>query len=299
MRIAVVGAGISGLGAALSLSEDHDVRVYEQEGRPGGHANTVEVPFGQASQPVDTGFIVYNARNYPNLTSLFTELAVPTKWSDMSFGFSLNGGQLEYACDNADKIFAQRWRAFDPRFLKVVREILHFCRTAPGELAAGRLDGLSLGYWLDRRRYSRRFTERFLLPMGGAIWSTRLDRMLAFPAENFVGFFCNHDLMTGMDSAQRWRTVDGGSREYVRRVHARLGPRVELGRRVVSVDYERIDWVVERVGFEIFTDKVSRRVVFHVADGDREAVHALLEPRVKLTEPTTFLGQALRDWFRR
>jgi len=235
MKIAVVGAGISGMGAALALSERHDVRLFEREGRLGGHANTVEARFDCEAQPVDTGFIVYNRRNYPNLTALFEHLDVPTKWSDMSFGFSLNDGKCEYACDNLDTIFAQRWRAFDPRFLNTFREILRFTRLAPKDMAAGRLAGRSLGDWLDERRFSPWFRERFLLPMGGAIWSTCVADVLHFPAENFVHFFSNHDLMTGLDPAQRWRTVDGGSREYVRRIHQRLGPRAQAGRAVVAV----------------------------------------------------------------
>jgi len=236
MKIAVVGAGISGLGAALALSEQAEVQLFEREGRIGGHANTVDVAFPDGVQPVDTGFIVYNRHNYPNLCALFDHLEVPTHWSDMSFGFSLGPGRFEYACDNLDKLFAQRWRAFDPRHVAMLRQILRFIRQAPADMREGRLDGLSLGDWLDWRGYSAWFRERFLLPMGGAIWSTPTQRMLDFPAVNFISFFCNHDLMTGLDPAQRWRTVTGGSREYVRRAHAMLGPRVEMGRAVVSVE---------------------------------------------------------------
>jgi len=238
MKIAVVGAGIAGMGAALALSEHHDVRLYEREPRFGGHANTASVQFGsgrEGAEPVDTGFIVYNHRNYPNLTALFEHLEVPTKWSDMSFGFSLNDGACEYACDSLDTIFAQRWRAFDPRFLNTFREIIRFTRLAPRDLASGRLSGRSLGAWLDDRRFSPWFRERFLLPMGGAIWSTCVADVLHFPAENFVHFFTNHDLMTGLDPSQRWRTVAGGSREYVSRLTARLGDRAQAGREVVSV----------------------------------------------------------------
>lgn len=235
MKIAIVGAGISGLGAALALTETHDVRVYERAGRPGGHANTLDAELNGTRVAVDTGFIVYNARNYPNLCALFEALDVPTKWSDMSFGFSLRGGACEYACDSLDKIFAQRWRALDPRFIGFTREILRFLRQAPADLDAGRLDGRSLGDWLEDRRYSDWFRKRFLLPMGGAIWSTSASEVLAFPARNFVRFFVNHDLMTGLSPAQRWRTVDGGSRAYVGRLTDRLGDRVMVGREVVSV----------------------------------------------------------------
>lgn len=235
MKIAVIGAGISGLGAAYALSRDHDVRVFEQAGRIGGHAHTVDVDYADGRQPVDTGFIVYNHRNYPNLTSLFEHLDVPTKWSDMSFGFSLNGGECEYACDNLDKVFAQRWRMFHPRFVQTFTEILRFTKIAPKDLAAGKMEGLTLSEWLEMRRFSRWFRERFLLPMGGAIWSTSLRDILEFPAESFVRFFVNHDLMTGLDPAQRWRTVDGGSRSYVTRLVAKLGPRVVIDRGAVSV----------------------------------------------------------------
>ena len=235
MKIAIIGAGISGLGAALALSEQHDVRVFERDGRIGGHANTVDVTFPDGVQPVDTGFIVYNHQNYPNLTALFQHLDVPTRWSDMSFGFSLNNGACEYACDSLGKIFAQRWRVMDPRFLNTFREILKFTKLAPKDLKEGRLEGLSLGAWLDGRGFSAWFRDRFLLPMGGAIWSTCLSEMESFPAESFIRFFVNHDLMTGLDSAQRWRTVEGGSREYVKRLVAKLGPRVVVNRPVAQV----------------------------------------------------------------
>ena len=235
MNIAIVGAGITGLGAALALAPENQVVLFEREDRLGGHANTAEATFPDGTQQVDTGFIVYNYRNYPNLSSLFGHLDVPTQWSDMSFGFSLKGGQMEYACDSLDKLFAQRWRAIDPRYLGVLREILRFNKVGPEDLKDGRLAGLTLEEWLDERRFSRWFRERFLLPMGGAIWSLCLGEALRFPAESFVRFFVNHDLMTGLDPAQRWRTVSGGSREYVHRASAKLGPRTVLGREVVAV----------------------------------------------------------------
>ena len=239
MTVAVIGAGISGMGAALALAESgQNVRLFEAADRLGGHANTVEASFPDGVQPVDTGFIVYNLKNYPNLTALFEHLEVPTKWSDMSFGFSLMGGSCEYACDGLDTIFAQRWRAMDPRFLRCFWEILRFTKIAPRDFDAGRLSGLSLGDWLAQGRWSRWFRERFILPMGGAIWSTPVQGMLDFPAESFVRFFINHDLMTGLDPAMRWRTVDGGSREYVRRVAERLGERAVTGRAAVGVSRE-------------------------------------------------------------
>ena len=229
MKIAVIGSGAAGLGAALALSDSADVMLFERDARFGGHANTVEINHTGAAMTVDTGFIVYNDRNYPNLAALFQHLGVATKWSDMSFGFSLGDGRLEYACDSPDKVFAQRRNAFNPVFVWGFREVLRFCKVAPRDLAAGRAAGLSLGGWLAERRFSTWFRERFILPMGGAIWSTPTDRMMAFPAESFLRFFANHDLYTGLDAAMRWRTVEGGSREYVSRVIDRLGARAHCG----------------------------------------------------------------------
>lgn len=236
LKIAVIGAGVTGLGAALALSEKHDVHVFERENRAGGHANTVNVTFGDDVQPVDTGFIVFNERNYPNLCALFEHLGVRTQWSDMSFGFSLGNGAFEYACDTLDTIFAQRWRVADPRFLRTFSEVLRFTKVAPQDYAQGELKGLSLGRWLDKRGFSRWFKERFLLPMGSAIWSTTPSGMLDFPAENFIRFFVNHDLMTGLNPAQRWRTVTGGSHTYVNCLMKMLGPQVNIGQAVVAVD---------------------------------------------------------------
>lgn len=225
----MVGSGAAGLGAALALGDVADVTLFEKDDRLGGHANTVEVDHGGARIAVDTGFIVYNERNYPNLSALFAHLGVETKWSDMSFGFSLGDGKLEYACDNIDKIFAQRMNLLKPSFIGVMREVLRFCKVAPADLAAGEAADMSLGHWLGVRGFSEGFRERFILPMGGAIWSTPTAKMADFPAESFLRFFANHDLYTGLDPAMRWRTVAGGSRNYVRRVAERLGPRARVG----------------------------------------------------------------------
>jgi predicted NAD/FAD-binding protein len=235
LRIAVIGSGAAGLGAAYALSESADVQLFEKDDRLGGHANTVEIDYDGAQIAVDTGFIVYNTKNYPNLTALFDHLGVETKWSDMSFGFSLGDGALEYACDDVDKVFAQRRNLLNPRFIWTFREVLRFCRVAPRDLEAGAAAGLSLGDWLERRRFSAWFRERFILPMGAAIWSTPSRRMMDFPAENFLHFFANHDLYTGLAEAMKWRTVEGGSREYVARIAAELGERAVTGAEVVSI----------------------------------------------------------------
>ena len=235
MKIAVIGSGAAGLGAALALSERHDVRLFEKDGRFGGHANTVEVDYDGVSIPVDTGFIVFNTKNYPNLTAMFEALEAPSEESDMSFGVSLDGGRLEYACDNLDKVFAQRWRALDPGYWRCFMDIMRFNREAPRALAEGELDGLALAEWLERRRYSKMMRENFVLAMGAAIWSTPAKQMEQFPARSFVQFFVNHELMNGLGPAIQWRTVSGGSREYVRRVIERLGDRAQSGCGVAAV----------------------------------------------------------------
>lgn len=235
MKIAVIGSGIAGLGAALALSETADVTLFEKDDRLGGHANTVEVDHDGRHIAVDTGFIVFNHRNYPNLVALFDALGVASKQSDMSFGFSLGDGEMEYACDNLDKIFAQRRNLLRPRFIGMFRDVLRLCRQAPADLAAGGIGGATLGEWVARHGFSDWFRDRFILPMGAAIWSTPSRRILDFPAESFLRFFANHDLYTGLGEMIKWRTVDGGSREYVGRIAARLGNRAQVGAEVVAV----------------------------------------------------------------
>ncbi len=218
MRVAIIGSGIAGLGAAYALKDIADVTVFEKENRFGGHAHTNHVEIDGTRIAVDTGFIVYNYRNYPNLTGLFEHLDVPTKWSDMSFGLSVKGGRMEYACDSLNQIFAQRLNAFNPFFINGLREILKFNRIAGDLLDRGELEGLSLGAFLEKYRFSKWFRDCFVTPFGGAIWSTPVGKVLDFPAANFVSFFRNHDLMQGMNPMQRWRTVDGGSEQYVNRI---------------------------------------------------------------------------------
>lgn len=230
MKIAVIGAGISGLGAALALNDRHDVRLFEADSRFGGHANTIDIEAADGTViPVDTGFIVFNDRNYPNLCALFDHLDVPSENSDMSFSLTLDGGRLEYACDDLARVFAQRWRACDPRFLRAFAQIMRFHREAPGALDRGELDGVSLGDWLDREGYGPWIRKNFLYAMGGAIWSTPLSEIERFPARALIQFFHNHALLAGFEKRIQWRTVSGGSREYVTRLLQRLGPRAQAG----------------------------------------------------------------------
>ena len=216
-NIAVIGAGISGLGAAQMLSDHHRVTLFEAAPRLGGHARTV-IAGKRGDQPVDMGFIVFNKVNYPRLTALFEELGVPVAPSDMSFGVSIDGGAMEYALTSLDALFAQRRRAADPRFLRMIRDILRFNARAeaavsgPDMTMGALLDALGMGAW---------FRSYYLLPFSGAIWSTPKEKILEFPAYALIRFFKNHHLMNTTGQHQ-WYTVRGGSVQYVSRLEAQL-----------------------------------------------------------------------------
>jgi predicted NAD/FAD-binding protein len=233
-RIAVIGAGIAGLGTAWALSQRHDVTVFEANAYPGGHSNTVEVDYDGSRLAVDTGFIVFNDWNYPNLRRLFAQLDVPAIKSDMSFAVSVGAGQLEWSGSSLATLFAQKRNLLRPSFHRMWRDILRFNTRAIADLAAGRMAGLSLGDYLAQGSYSDSFMLDYLLPMGAAIWSAPLAEMQAFPAETFARFFKNHGLLSINDRPQ-WYTVQGGSREYVKRLIAAADFTLHLHRPVHAV----------------------------------------------------------------
>ena len=221
-NIAVIGAGISGLGAAWMLGAQDRVTVFEAENRLGGHARTrIAGPGG--GEPVDTGFIVFNHVNYPHLVRLFEELEVETVPSNMSFGASLEGGRLEYGLASLGALFAQKRNLANPAFLRMVRDILRF--NARAEAAVARTPGMTVGEMIGELRLGRYFRDCYLTPFSGAIWSTPKEKILDFPAQALVRFFRNHGLL-GTTGQHQWYTVKGGSIEYVSRLTRRL---VELG----------------------------------------------------------------------
>lgn len=226
MKIAVIGAGVSGLGAAWLLSRRHDVVVYERDNRFGGHSCTVEAPTKHGRLPVDVGFIVFNERNYPNLVALFDHLGVPTEPSDMSFAVSLDEGGFEYASSFAG-YFAQRRNLARPSFLRMTHDILRFNRLAPELLDKAEDLDFTIGNFIDQGGFSSAFRDRYLLPMAACIWSTPPGRMLDYPAQTFARFFNNHGLLT-IGPQLQWRTVSGGSRAYVERIVAPLRARARL-----------------------------------------------------------------------
>ncbi len=232
LNVAVIGSGISGLSAAWLLSKCHDVTVFEAEGRVGGHSNTVKFAAESGEVAVDTGFIVYNEATYPNLTALFEVLDVPTTASNMSFAVSLNEGAFEYSGGTGLGLFAQWSNVASLRFWSMMRDLLRFYRSAPRDLAV--MGGISLDDYLSRNGYGRAFLEAHLYPMAAAIWSTPAMEVGAYPAASFVKFCCNHGLLD-LWNRPTWRTVKGGSREYVARMIAGFAHRIRLSTPVKEI----------------------------------------------------------------
>ncbi len=233
-KIAIIGAGITGLGAAWRLSDVHDVTLYEAEPRLGGHARTI-MAGKNGDQPVDTGFIVFNYANYPNLAQLFEELDVPVAKSTMSFGASVRGGRMEYGLDGAPAFFAQKRNAVSPKFWGMLRDIFRFNAKAT-QLAAANED-LTIGEFLDRLGMGVWFRNYYLLPLTGAIWSTPTEKILDFPAHAMIRFMENHALLN-YSGQHQWYTVAGGSRSYVDRLETALlgrGVRLRLGAPISGV----------------------------------------------------------------
>lgn len=228
LNIAVVGSGISGLSAAWLLSRRHRVTLMEADHRIGGHSHTVDA----GSTPVDTGFIVYNEKTYPNLTALFAHLDVPTRATEMTFAVSLDRGRLEYSGTGFNGIFAQRRNLLRPRFWSMLRDLVRFYRTAPGDLA--RLRSETLGAYLDRHAYGEAFRDDHLYPMAAAIWSTPVRDIPDYPAAAFIRFCENHGLLN-LGTRPLWRTVEGGSRAYVDRITRPFADRIVTGHPVRAI----------------------------------------------------------------
>lgn len=220
-QIAVVGAGIAGLASAYLLSRRHSVTLFEAGDYLGGHTRTVDVTVEAQTVPVDTGFLVFNDRTYPNLIALFKELGVASLETDMSFGVTLDDGRFEWAGTSLDTVFAQRRRLLSPSFYVLLRDILRFNRQANANLQAALQSDMTLGQLLDQGGYSPVFRDAYLLPMAAAIWSSPTGDILRFPAATFLRFCINHALLQ-VNDRPKWRSVAQGGRNYVDKIAATL-----------------------------------------------------------------------------
>lgn len=216
MKIAVIGSGISGLTCAYRLHRHHDVTVYESEPIIGGHTATKDVLVEGKSYAIDTGFIVYNDWTYPNFIELMDTLGVASKPTEMSFSVACENTGLEYSGNNLNTLFSQRSNLLRPRFWNMLKDILRFNREAVKDLEDGVIaPNASLGAYLESRDYGEAFIDKYLVPMGSAIWSASVDTMKSFPLVFFIRFFKNHGLLSVSDRPQ-WRVVEGGSRSYLK-----------------------------------------------------------------------------------
>ncbi|QEG40965.1 NAD(P)/FAD-dependent oxidoreductase [Roseimaritima ulvae] len=235
MRVAVIGTGISGSLAARLLASQHHVTVFEASPYGGGHANTVDVWIDGRCYCLDTGFMVFNRRTYPNFCRLLEMLETPSQLSDMSFSVRCGKTGLEYQGSSLNGVLAQRSNCLRPSFLRMLRDIGRFNRLGTAAAESGELrDGRSVGQFLRQCGVGQRFIDHYLVPMAAAIWSSKPRDILGFPAEFMLGFFANHGLMQIRDRP-RWRTIVGGSRNYVDALLAPLRGRIHFGCPVQSV----------------------------------------------------------------
>jgi predicted NAD/FAD-binding protein len=304
MRIAVIGSGISGLGAAWALARRHQVTVYESEDRLGGHAHTVDLADAGERVSVDTGFIVYNERNYPNLVRLFDLLGVRTEPSEMSFSVSRGDGAFEYQA-RALGLLTQPSNLARPGYLRMVRDIGRFTRGATAAIAEG--PSGTTGELLDRMELSAEFRRDFLLPMIACIWSSSLEAMLSYPAASMVRFLDNHGLLNVLERP-RWRTVSGGSREYVSRIGASLAGGTRLASPVEAILRSDDEVVVldagggvdrfDHVVLATHADTSLRILGSDATDGERDVLSAFgyQSNRVVLHRDPTLMPRRRRAW---
>ena len=283
-RTAIVGTGVAGLGCAHFLQHTDELSLFEQNAHVGGHSNTVTVSEAGRELPVDTGFMVFNHVTYPHLKRLFEELKVPTKRTDMSFSVRHDLDGIEYNGRDLNTLFGRRVQLLSPRYWRFLLKINRFNQETVEALEDSSFSGMTLGEYVEHRGYGSDFLNWYIIPMGSAVWSTPPELMLQFPAVTLMRFWYNHGFL-GMRTRHPWWTVDGGSREYVKRMTAPFAERIRTGDPVVSVRR-----VAE--GQEVTTVS-GRREVF-----DRVILAAHADQSLRLLADPTAMEQAHLSKFR-
>jgi predicted NAD/FAD-binding protein len=288
MKIAIVGSGIAGNLVAHRLQREHEITLYEAAGHVGGHSHTHSVEQAGRQYQVDTGFIVFNQRNYPHFSALLDELGVASRPSSMSFSVRDEASGLEYNGTTLNTLFAQRRNLLRPSFLGMLRDILRFNREAPGWLDESGAER-SLGDMLESGRYGRAFIEHYIVPMGAAVWSTDPQSMLSFPARFFVRFLHNHGMLS-VNDRPLWRTVCGGSARYVERLVAPFRDRILLNTPVLWIRRLGGSVIVKPRGHEA----VRYDAVFLACHSD-QALALLADPSSAESEVLGAIGYQRND----
>ncbi len=233
-RLAIIGSGIAGMGAAHFLKQNFDITIFEKANYIGGHTNTVYVEENNQQVPIDTGFMVFNRITYPNLLRLFRQLDVPIQKTCMSFSVRDSKANLEYCGTGLNGLFRQRRNLFNARFIRMLLSINRFNQDAPAVLSSPAYENVTIGEFVEQKGYGADFLNKYLVPMSGAVWSTPPEKMLEFPAKTLIRFFYNHGFL-GLSTQHQWYTPTGGSEEYKKRLIAPFRDRIRLNEKIESV----------------------------------------------------------------
>ncbi len=281
MKVAIVGTGISGLTAAYMLHREHDVHVFEANNYIGGHTNTILVKEGNKEIPVDTGFIVFNKSNYPNLCRLFDVLNVESRESDMSFSVHCEKTGLEYNGSDLNRVFSQRRNILNPTFWRMLKDIMRFNDESPAALRNGIDDTVTVAEFAENNKYSKKFIEYYLIPLGASLWSSPAAQFRRFPIKFVLEFLDNHCMLQVNDRPQ-WRTVLGGSYQYIEPLTKGFREKIYLNKGVSGVirKNNQVELVLNDGTTELFDEVVmathadtSRRLVKNIEPEE----HSILE----------------------